>query len=85
MTADDVAYTWDTNLKYSTNAGNNFKDFVDSVTAVDPQTVLIKSKLDATGAVGQSSDAAVFPGRRVYLPKSLDADLGSTHRPSAAT
>ena len=49
LTADDVAYTWDTNLKYSTNAGNNFKDFIDSVTAVDPQTVLIKSKLDANG------------------------------------
>jgi peptide/nickel transport system substrate-binding protein len=49
ITADDVAYTWDTNVKYSTNAGNNFKDFVDSVTAVDPQTVLIKSKLDDNG------------------------------------
>lgn len=50
VTADDVTYTWDTNVKYSTNAGNNFKDFVDSVTAVDPQTVLIKAKLDANGA-----------------------------------
>jgi len=49
LTADDVAYTWDTNLKYSTNAGNNFKDYIDSVTAVDPQTVLIKAKLDADG------------------------------------
>jgi len=50
VTADDVAYTWDTNLKYSTNAGNNFKDFVDTVTAVDPQTVLIKAKVDENGA-----------------------------------
>jgi peptide/nickel transport system substrate-binding protein len=49
LTADDVAYTWDTNLKYSTNAGNNFKDYIDTVTAVDPQTVLIKAKLDANG------------------------------------
>jgi len=49
VTANDVAYTWDTNLKYSTNAGNNFEDFVDAVTAVDPQTVLIKAKLDADG------------------------------------
>jgi len=49
ITADDVAYTWDTNVKYSTNAGNNFKDFIESVTAVDPQTVLIKAKLDADG------------------------------------
>jgi len=50
LTADDVAYTWDTNLKYSTSAGNNFKDYIESVTAVDPQTVLIKAKLDANGA-----------------------------------
>jgi len=49
ITADDVAYTWDTNLKYSTNAGNNFKDYIDTVTAVDPQTVLLKAKLDADG------------------------------------
>jgi peptide/nickel transport system substrate-binding protein len=49
LTADDVAYTWDTNLKYSTSAGNNFKDFIDTVTAVDPQTVLIKAKLGEDG------------------------------------
>jgi peptide/nickel transport system substrate-binding protein len=49
VTADDVAYTWDTNLKYSTSGGNNYKDYVDTVTAVDPQTVLIKAKLDANG------------------------------------
>ncbi len=49
LTADDVAYTWDTNLKYASNAGNNFKDFIDSVTASDPQTVVIKAKLGADG------------------------------------
>jgi peptide/nickel transport system substrate-binding protein len=49
VTADDVAYTWDTNVKYSTSAGNNFKDYIDSVTAVDAQTVLVKAKLDADG------------------------------------
>ena len=49
VTADDVAYTWDTNLKYSTSAGNNFKDYIDTVTAVDAQTVLVKAKLDADG------------------------------------
>ncbi len=49
VTADDVAYTWDTNLKYSSAAGNNFKPYIDSVTAVDPQTVSIKAKLGADG------------------------------------
>jgi peptide/nickel transport system substrate-binding protein len=49
ITADDVAYTWASNIKYSTNAGNNFKDYIDSITAVDAQTVLVKAKLDASG------------------------------------
>ncbi len=49
LTADDVAYTWATNLKYSTGAGANFKDYIDTVTATDPQTVVIKSKLGADG------------------------------------
>jgi len=51
LTAEDVAYTWDTNLMYSTSAGNNFRDFIDSVTAVDPHTVLIKAKLDGGEAI----------------------------------
>jgi peptide/nickel transport system substrate-binding protein len=49
VTADDVAYTWATNLKYSTNAGNNFKEYVDTVTATDPQTVVIKAVLGTDG------------------------------------
>jgi peptide/nickel transport system substrate-binding protein len=49
VTADDVAYTWASNVKYKTNQGVNFGAYVDTVTAVDPQTVDVKAKLDATG------------------------------------
>jgi peptide/nickel transport system substrate-binding protein len=49
LTADDIAYTWATNIKYSTNAGNNFKDYIDTITAVDAHTVLVKAKLGADG------------------------------------
>jgi peptide/nickel transport system substrate-binding protein len=49
LTAEDVAYTWASNIKYSTNAGNNFKDYIESITAVDAQTVLVKAKLGADG------------------------------------
>jgi peptide/nickel transport system substrate-binding protein len=49
VTADDVAYTWESNVKYETNAGVNYRDYIDSITAVDPQTVLVKAKLDANG------------------------------------
>ncbi len=49
VTADDAAYTWATNIKWETNAGNNFKDYIDTVTATDAQTVVVKAKLDANG------------------------------------
>jgi peptide/nickel transport system substrate-binding protein len=49
VTAEDVAYTWYANVTYSTNAGNNFKDYIDSIEAVDDQTVLVKAKLDDEG------------------------------------
>ena len=46
MTANDVAYTWATNVKYETNAGVDYQDYIDTIEAVDPQTVLVKAKLD---------------------------------------
>jgi len=49
VTADDVAYTWASNLKYETNVGTGNKDYIDTVTAVDPQTVAIKAKLGPDG------------------------------------
>jgi peptide/nickel transport system substrate-binding protein len=49
VTADDVAYTWATNLKYETGVGTGNKDFIDTIEAVDPQTVAVKAKLGADG------------------------------------
>jgi peptide/nickel transport system substrate-binding protein len=49
VTADDVAYTWYANITYESNAGVNSKDFIDTIEAVDPQTVVVKAKLDDQG------------------------------------
>jgi peptide/nickel transport system substrate-binding protein len=49
VTADDVAYTWATHVKYSTPVGSSNKDYIDTITAVDPQTVAVKAKLGADG------------------------------------
>ncbi len=49
ITADDVAYTWATHLKYETTQGVGYLDFIDTIEAVDPQTVLIKAKLTDAG------------------------------------
>jgi peptide/nickel transport system substrate-binding protein len=49
VTAEDVAYTWASNVKYGTTNGNAYKDYIETVEAKDPQTVVVKAKLDATG------------------------------------
>jgi peptide/nickel transport system substrate-binding protein len=49
VTAADVAYTWASHIKYGTDVGMGYQDYIDSVTAVDGQTVLVKAKLDGGG------------------------------------
>jgi len=49
VTAEDVAYTWATHIKYPTPTGDANKDVVETIEAVDAQTVLVKAKLDADG------------------------------------
>ncbi|MCL4830343.1 MAG: ABC transporter substrate-binding protein [Caldilinea sp.] len=49
VTAEDVAYTWATHVKYETPTGAGNKDYIEAIEAVDPQTVVIKAKLDENG------------------------------------
>jgi peptide/nickel transport system substrate-binding protein len=49
VTADDVAYTWASHVKYETVAGVANRDFIDTIEAVDPQTVLVKAKVNDQG------------------------------------
>ncbi len=49
VTADDVAYTYETSVKIQNNSALGFQDYIDSITAVDPSTVLIKAKLTEDG------------------------------------
>jgi peptide/nickel transport system substrate-binding protein len=49
VTADDVAYTWATHVKYNDNDGASFKDYIDTIEAVDSQTVVVKAKLGDDG------------------------------------
>ncbi len=50
VTADDVAYTWATHVKYNTPTGSGNVDYIEDVVAVDAQTVTIKAKLNDAGA-----------------------------------
>lgn len=49
VTAEDVAYTWATHVEYETPTGAGNKDYIEAIEAVDPQTVVIKAKLDENG------------------------------------
>ena len=50
VTAEDVAYTWATHVKYNTPTGAANIDYVEDIQAVDDQTVVIKAKLNDAGA-----------------------------------
>ena len=49
VTADDVAYTYATNVKYETGAGVGYGEFIETIEAVDPLTVVVKAKLNDEG------------------------------------
>ena len=49
MTAEDVAYTWATNIKYETTAGVGYRDYIAAVEAVDAETVVVKAALNESG------------------------------------
>jgi peptide/nickel transport system substrate-binding protein len=49
VTAEDVAYTYATHLKYETSTGVGNQEFIETIEAVDPQTVVVKAKLNDAG------------------------------------
>lgn len=50
VTAEDVAYTWATHVKYNTPTAAGNIDYIEDIVAVDPLTVVIKAKLNDAGA-----------------------------------
>jgi len=49
VTAEDVAYTWATHVKYETSAGTGNKSYIDTIEAVDEKTVVVKAVLNEEG------------------------------------
>ena len=74
VTADDVAYTFATHIKYKTGTGEGNKDYIDTITAKDPQTVVIKAKLGADGKavnplVVQAYVSANYVAQKAWVQK----------------
>jgi peptide/nickel transport system substrate-binding protein len=49
VTAEDIAYTWATHVKYETPFGAANVDFIEDIVAVDDKTVQVIAKLDDEG------------------------------------
>lgn len=49
VTAEDVAYTFATHVKYETSTGVGYAEFIETIEAVDPLTVLIRPVLNEEG------------------------------------
>lgn len=63
VTANDVAYTFDTNVKYESPGGSDYVTYIESVKATDDSTVVFTAKLNSAGV-------AVNPLKVTeYLPK----------------
>lgn len=49
VTAEDVAYTWATHVKYNTGVGAGNAEYIDDIVAVDDKTVVVKAALNDEG------------------------------------
>jgi peptide/nickel transport system substrate-binding protein len=81
VTADDYAYTWATHLKYETGTGVGNKDYIDTIEASDPQTVVVKAKLDKDGKAVNPLVVKAFVSSNYIIQKkwtqTLEARVGN--------
>jgi peptide/nickel transport system substrate-binding protein len=70
VTADDVAYTWEANVKYETGVGTGAIAFIDTIEAVDAQTVVVKAKLDDAGKAVNPLEVAHYLSNNYVIQKA---------------
>jgi peptide/nickel transport system substrate-binding protein len=70
VTADDVAYTFASHIKYETNNGAAYKDYIETVEALDPQTAVVKAKLDSSGKAVNPLQVAQYLSHVYVLQKA---------------
>jgi peptide/nickel transport system substrate-binding protein len=75
VTADDVAYTWATHVKYGTSVGFGYQGYIDSIIVVDPRTVQINAKLDAYGKAVNPLFVAAYLSTNYVIQKAWTQTL----------
>jgi peptide/nickel transport system substrate-binding protein len=75
VTADDVAYTWATHVKYNTPTGASNVAFIEAIEAVDPQTVVVKAKLNDEGEAINPLVVAAYLSSNYVIQKAWTETL----------
>src|SRR5690606_7218716 len=70
VTAEDVAYTWATHVKYSTPTGAGNVDYIEDIVAADPQTVVVKAKLGEDGKAVNPLLVAAYVSSNYVMQKA---------------
>ncbi|MBT3338106.1 MAG: ABC transporter substrate-binding protein [Anaerolineae bacterium] len=80
VTAEDVAYTWASHVKYNTPTGSGNVDYIDDIVAADDMTVVIKAKLGEDGAALNPLIVAAYVSTNYVIQKAwteaLEARVG---------
>ncbi len=75
VTAEDVAYTWATHVKYSTPTAAANVDYIEDIVAADPQTVVVKAKLGEDGKVVNPLLVAAYLSNNYVIQKAWTETL----------
>lgn len=75
VTAEDVAYTWATHVKYNTPTGASNTEYIADIVAVDEQTVVVKAALNEEGAVVNPLLVAAYLSSNYVMQKAWTETL----------
>ena len=80
VTAEDMAYTFDTHVKYESSFGSDYANYIDSIKAVDDETVEVAAKLDGGKAINPLKVTAylcnIYVMPKAYLEKVEERNNG---------
>jgi peptide/nickel transport system substrate-binding protein len=80
VTAEDVAYTWATHVKYETSTGVGNQEYIADIVAVDDMTVVVKAALNDEGAAVNPLVVAAYLSQNPVIQKAwtqtLEARVG---------
>ena len=75
VTAEDVAFTWDTHVTYNTPTGAANIEFIEDIEAVDAQTVVVKATLNEEGAALNPMLVAAYVSSNYVIQKAWTETL----------